>query len=120
MARRWPDHHLTWYARGTAEADDRRAIEYLERCLALRPDFVGAHAHLSYRFVSTDPEKALQFADRALERAPNWPWAYAIKARAYRMLDRFDDALAQMNGSTLDGRTLRVDKAQERTQRNRW
>jgi tetratricopeptide (TPR) repeat protein len=94
MAKRWPDHHLTWYARGTSESDDRVAVAYLTKCLELRPDFVGAYAHLSYRVVSLDAERALKYADQALERAPEWPWAYAMKARALRGLRRYREALA--------------------------
>jgi len=93
MAIRWPDHHLTWYARGAVAPEDRVAIGFLERCLRRRPDFVLAHGQLSYRFVTVDPEKALEHAEQALARAPDWPWAYAMQARAYRKMQAYDRAI---------------------------
>jgi tetratricopeptide (TPR) repeat protein len=91
-----PENALAWANRGTVLLNLERyeeAVQSYERSLALRAD--SPYVYCSLATVSNrtgQPEKALSFADNALQYDPNFAPAMANKAKALKALGRHDEA----------------------------
>ena len=94
-----PDYHMAHTAKGDAlliAGRYREAIDSYERALILAPSSIQHGLPLAYTYIA-EPEKAVAYADKAMQLNPHNPGAepvlYFAKAIAFGMLQDYEEAL---------------------------
>jgi tetratricopeptide (TPR) repeat protein len=79
-----------------------KAIAYGEKALALSPNGAEVHAALGMFLIGAGrPEESIPYFEKAFRLNPFPPsWYYHWLGDAYRMLERYDDALAEYEKAT--------------------
>ena len=81
----------------TIARDHRAAMRALETCVDINPNFALGYLGLAEAHVyGGDPNKAIEYADRAIRLSPNDPWMWSMlhyKASAYVRLRDYDRAI---------------------------
>jgi adenylate cyclase len=95
-----PNAYMAHFAKAELLMTQRRfdeAIVEAERCLALNPSFVNAYDGLSTAYnLLGQPERAVEYADRALRLSPRDPLLYVLyfeKGFALSLLQQDDEAI---------------------------
>ena len=98
ILRRAPGHAGALHLIGVCHFQRGRFVEgipWVEKALALKPDFADAHNNLANAFKALGRlEEALASYDRALAAQPGYAAAHYNRANALATLRRYDDALA--------------------------
>ncbi len=98
ILRRAPGHAGALHLIGVCHFQRGRFVEgipWVEKALAVKPDFADAHNNLANAFKALGRlEEALASYDRALAAQPGYAAAHYNRANALAMLRRFDEALA--------------------------
>jgi adenylate cyclase len=81
----------------TMAGDHQAAIRALDTCVAINPNFAAGYVGLEEAHVyGGDPNKAIEYADKATRLSPNDPMLWAMlhyKASAYVRLRDYDQAI---------------------------